>query len=329
MRGGYCWFTHSGSGIEFKFNGTEAKCNIVGDAIAGSELTGNYARYAVYVNGKRILDEFLDTNEKEVVLYQSKIPTEVEIRVIKLSEATRSSFGVKEIIVQGNIKPTDDKEIRIEFIGDSITAGYGVEENAEELNYNTAAEDVTKSYAYKAAELLDADYSIVAYSGYGIYSGNIPSGENRRNSTDLVPLYYEHFSKKNNHNEGYYNADALWNFKEFIPDLIIINLGTNDEFYIKKYEKRDDFIDAYISFIETVRCNNPDAYIICTYGIMGNELFEAIENATEHYKARTGDSRVSAFLFSRTTTDRHPTNDMNEKSANELVTYIRQIDEIM
>lgn len=251
---------------------------------------------------------------------------EAEIKLIKLSEAIRSSFGVKEIIVHGNIKPTDEKEMCIEFIGDSITAGYGVAENAEELDYSTAAEDATKSYVYKAAEFLNADYSMVAYSGYGIYSGNIRSGECGRNSRDLVPLFYENFSKKDYRNEGYYDADASWKFEEFIPDLVVINLGINDEYYVKKFCKKEDFTVAYLGFIGNVRRNNPEAYIICAYGIMGGELFEDIENAVECYKEQTGDNRVSTCLLGQTTIDRHPTDVMNEKSAVELVTYIRKID---
>lgn len=49
----------------------------------------------------------------------------------------------------------------MEFIGDSITCGYGVDDPDKEHHFKTATEDVTKAYAYKTALALNADYSMV------------------------------------------------------------------------------------------------------------------------------------------------------------------------
>ena len=79
---------------------------------------------------------------------------------------------------------------KIEFIGDSITAGYGVDDEVKEHGFSTATEDVTKTYAYKTAAALQADYSIVAYSGHGIISGYTGDGE--KNTGLLIPINSEH-----------------------------------------------------------------------------------------------------------------------------------------
>ncbi|MGO4271005.1 hypothetical protein AB4Z22_14345 [Paenibacillus sp. TAF58] len=49
--------------------------------------------------------------------------------------------------------------------------------------------DVTKTYAYKTAAALQADYSVVAYSGHGIVSGYTGNGE--KNTGLLVPNNYD------------------------------------------------------------------------------------------------------------------------------------------
>lgn len=59
----------------------------------------------------------------------------------------------------------------MEFIGDSITCGYGVDDEVAEHQFKTATEDVTRAYAYKTARMLNADYSMFSASGYGIITG--------------------------------------------------------------------------------------------------------------------------------------------------------------
>ena len=46
----------------------------------------------------------------------------------------------------GNIKPTEPKERKLLFIGDSITAGYGVNGEQSDTVFTTKTEDVTKAY---------------------------------------------------------------------------------------------------------------------------------------------------------------------------------------
>ena len=50
----------------------------------------------------------------------------------------------------------EEKDIKIEFIGDSITCGYGIDEMNEKGYFSTATENFTKSYAYITAENLGA-----------------------------------------------------------------------------------------------------------------------------------------------------------------------------
>lgn len=95
------------------------------------------------------------------------------MKVIKLSESCNSTIGIKDINVvsENGIHPSKNKTHKIEFIGDSITCGYGVDAKDQNESFKTDTEDFSKTYAYKTAEALDADYSVVSYSGYGVVSG--------------------------------------------------------------------------------------------------------------------------------------------------------------
>ena len=84
------------------------------------------------------------------------------------------NIGVKDIYVNSYInaediiKPTENKKYLIEFIGDSITCGYGIEGKGANEMFDTSTENFEKTYAYLSAKELNYDYSTVCYSGCGI-----------------------------------------------------------------------------------------------------------------------------------------------------------------
>ena len=154
---GCLWFAHSGSGVEFMMHGTFARALIKGDRVAYQGYTpltpfnrpqqDAYARYAVYVNGERTLDGLLDEPEKEILLFSSEEARDVTIRLVKLSESDESAFGISFIEVEADeeIRCTPDKALKIEFIGDSVTCGYGVDDEVTDHPFRTATEDATKA----------------------------------------------------------------------------------------------------------------------------------------------------------------------------------------
>ena len=145
-----------------------------------------------------------------------------------------------------------------------------------------------KSYAYLTAQLLDADYSAVSYSGYGVVSG-YTTGE--RNPDALLPDCYELVGKPSDYAQA-------WDFESHTNDVVVINLGTNDNSYLSQDfdNRKDEFIAAYTAFLGQVREKNPEAVIICTMGTMGGEdVYPLIQQAIAEYTQQTGDSRVSSY----------------------------------
>lgn len=285
------WLVQSGSAVEFTITGKSAAITLAGDSSINNDE--NYrSRYAVLVDGEIIADDVMSTPEKTLTLFDGETSRTAKIKIIHLSEAMNGAIGVKNISVTSNqpvpIYPEPEKALSIEFIGDSITCAYGVEGLSSYESFKTTTENFMKSYAYLTAQKLDADYSAVSYSGHGIISGYTSSGE--INTDSLIPDCYGLTGKLSDYAEN-------WNFETRSHDVVVINLGTNDSSYVTKdpETRAQEFINGYMDFLKTVREKNPEAYIICTLGTMGDELYEYVAEAVEQYRTDTGDQRIMSY----------------------------------
>ena len=291
------WLVQSGSFIEFYLTGSKADLVLVGDESIYSDANFR-PRYGIFIDDNLLLDSTIGELEQNIGLFKIDEDKTFKIKIMLLSENNNGGFGIKTINTyvcsnQKAIEPTENKKISIEFLGDSITCAYGVEGKDQNENFKTITENASKSYAYLASQILDADYSTICYSGSGIVSGY--SGGDK-NTGNLLPPHYEKISR----NEKY---PGQWDFDGHKHDVIFINLGTNDNNYVMAdaQNRNDEFIQEYVNFLSNVREHNPDSYIICTLGTLGcGEIYTLIEQAIKLF----GDSRVTSFLS--------PTQDMND-----------------
>ncbi len=328
------WLALSGSGIEFDFQGSRLELLLQGDDNAASKDAPmqDKVRIAVLIDGIRVVDDMLTAAEKQYVLIDSNTIHTYHVQIIKLSESPMSIVGIKQLIADENavLTPAKKRLRRLEFIGDSITCGYGVDDSNLEHTFSTATEDVTKTYAYLTAQALHADYSMVSYSGYGIISGFTQTDE--RLADQLVPPHYPiiGFSR------GTINSESImgksWDFANYKPDLIVLNLGTNDDSFCQdKKDRQEEFAASYQKFLQDIRRLNPDAFILCTYGIMNQRLFPYIEKAIAAYQKDTNDKNIHSMKFDLYqesdgyVVDFHPSSRTHNKSAWMLVQKIKEI----
>ena len=124
--------------------------------------------------------------------------------------------------------------------------------------------------------------------------------------------------------------DTTWDFTRQ-PDVVVINLGTNDNSYVKNdAAKKQEFTAAYVAFLKQVREKNPDAVLFATLGIMGVELYSCIEDAVKQYSEETGDSKIHTMKFDIQSmedgiaADWHPSEKTHEKAAGKLAAKIRE-----
>ena len=323
---GTLWLGLSGTGMDFDFTGDKLTINMVGNP-AGED---SQPRCALYVDGERVDDQMIQTEGSRFEV-TGKGSEPVNVKVIKLSECAQSCMGIVSMDAGGGtITPAADKKHRIEIIGDSITCGYGVDDEVKEHHFATGTEDCTKSYSYKTAQLLDADYSLVSFSGYGIISGYTNNGKKVENQ--LVPTYYEKLGYTFNMGFGTEKPENLdWDFSKFTPEAIVINLGTNDASYAKTKAKKQEYHDGYVAFLKQIRAKNPDAKIYCTLGIMDRNLNKTMISAAEDYSKETGDTNIATFEFPMQNmaedgiaADWHPSDATHTKEAALLADFIKQ-----
>ena len=341
------WMNFSGSGVEFQAKAKSLEIMLYGDATAtgdGSEegervnRNGNRARYAIYLDDEEIADSILTSAVKKQVLWEGDEERTAKVKILKLSEGSSSSIGVRSVTItndnvdaENDIRPTENKDMLIEFVGDSITCGYGVDDEVASHSFTTSTEDARKTYAYLTAQRLNADYSLVSISGYGIISGFSSHGE--IHDDQLLKKYYDKVGFSYAKAGGFAVDSWEWDFNKRQPDVVVINLGTNDYSYTREdAEKRQTYREEYVKFIEMIREKNPNAHIICALGLMGDELFNEVEAAVDSYKEKTGDEKVYSYhidpIDSTTegyAADYHPTAASHERCAKGLSWFINYV----
>ena len=222
---------------------------------------------------------------------------------------------------------------KIEFIGNSITCGYGNEGLKKEEHFDYATENHYYSYASITAGNLDAQHWVVARSGIGAYRnyGDVKTGSPR----SCMPVQYEYTGYATDlklRQEASFLRDK-WDFSRYQPDVVCINLGTNDlstNNYDLKLLKQ-----GYKKLLKLVREHNPKAKIVFLSGSMlyNQELQQAkqlLDEVTAEAK-KAGDNEVYRFDMSPIShekfygNDWHPNVYQDEKMAGELTAYLRSL----
>lgn len=323
-REGVLWFSLSGSGVEFKVSGRKCELTLAADSMAGDAV--HAPRYALYLDGERLLDSVMKKKSEKAVAFESESKEEHTVRLVKLSETLDSTMGLAGITCDegATIEPTRDKSLKIEFIGDSLTCGYGIDGSYGD-SYSTSSEDCTKAFAIRTAEMLDAEYSLFAISGYGVISGYSPDGHKAEDM--LIRDYYTKLGKSEGHfASGINPSDIEWDFS-FEPDVVVINLGTNDDSYTQgDAEREEEFTEGYSDLIKFVREKNPEAIIVCALGLMRQDLCGRAEQAVARYKNSSGDSKVYYLTLDEQSgepvVDGHPGAASHEHAAEQLSEFI-------
>ena len=248
----------------------------------------------------------------------------------------------------GSFLPVEDKKLKLEFIGDSITSGEGTIGAKSEEEWISMWFSSQNNYTAMTARELQAEYRVISQSGFGVYSSwdNNPAG--------ALPLYYTQVcglaaGEKN----ALLGADLPNDFQAWSPDIVIINLGTNDsgafdspewkdEKTGKVYEQRrnedgtyvqedtDHFIESAVDFLKLVRGCNPKAYILWAYGMIGTAMLPYIQEGIRIYQQDAQDTKISALVLPEMTLEgtgarNHPGTGAHKAAADTLVQEIKKI----
>ena len=222
---------------------------------------------------------------------------------------------------------------KIEFIGNSITCGYGNEGTKKEEGFQYETENHYYSYASITARALEAQHWVVARSGIGAYRnyGEAKTG----NPRSCMPVQYEYtgyaWDLKLREEPSFLREK--WDFSRYQPDVVCINLGTND-LSTNNYDT-SLLKQGYQKLYKLVRQHNPKAKIVFLTGSMlyKQELQTAkqlLDEVTAEAK-QAGDKEVYRFDMAPIDSnefygnDYHPNVYQDEKMAGELTAFLRRL----
>jgi lysophospholipase L1-like esterase len=173
------------------------------------------------------------------------------------------------------------KARRIEFVGDSITAGYGVEGDSPTCIFSPETENAALTYAAQTAELLNAAYTIAAVSGVGVVRNYNSDGAM---SAGTMITYYGRTVAN--------DPEEDWDFGQWPPDAVVINLGTND-YSTTPHPAGEVFLQGYTNLIFKVREKYPDTHIFAVAGpLMVGPAEDTIRSVVSQMNEVLNDDRV-------------------------------------
>ncbi len=338
------------------WTGSALELNVTGSEL-WVEVEVDYENYepwmSILINNAPVSRLMLTAGRYWICVFRGMSENTVKnVRIIRDVQAMngdpRSFMQIHAVRSDGEFLPVADKPYKIEFIGDSITSGEGIIGAKTEEDWISVWFSAVHNYTRMVAEALNADYRVVSESGWGV----LTSWDN--NPHFNIPEYYEKVcgiltGEKNRALGAFQEND----FTSWQPDVVVVNLGTNDGSAFYQPEWKDEVTDethkqhlnpdgsfaaedlkafeqAVINFLAKIRKYNKHAHIIWAYGMLGDVMLPAINRAVDAYIKQSGDKKVSVLQLPNTTDDtvgsrQHPGVLSHEKAAKVLAAYISEI----
>jgi lysophospholipase L1-like esterase len=271
-------FAWPGSAIAATFTGTGLQATL-------SDTGTNY--FDVVVDGGAPVIISTSGASKKYALASKLASGEHTLVFTKRTEANQGVVQLLALTPQGGgalVASPEPFTRRIEYIGDSITCGYGVLGVGPSCTFSADTEDESVAYGGLAAAALKAQQTVIAYSGKGVYRayGGM--------MTDQMPTLFGLTLPD--------DATSTWGFTTPAPDVVVISLGTND---FSGGDPGAGFEQAYEAFLRQVREVYPKAYLVCDM----SPMFDAPSRAAAEGYVTTamaklqnaGDTRVTSLTI--------------------------------
>jgi hypothetical protein len=312
-------------GVDLLWSGTAIKMHFEGSSISAlfeDENGDNY--YNVFIDDDSLFIFRPDTTKRYYRLAKDLPKGKHTIEIFKRTEwngGKTSFYGFK---IEGGPKilpKPSPSQRQIEFYGNSITAGYAVEDTSGMDSPDSTYTNNYLSYAAITARYFDADYHCICKSGIGITVSWFPQ---------IMPEIYDRTDPN--------DPDSKWDFSRYNPDIVVINLLQNDSWIVhlpefEEFQNRfgneapDDafIINAYQQFVTDLRTHYPGAHIICSLGCMDaaqedSEWMDYIEEAV----ANLNDEKIHTHFMPYIKATAHPSIMDHEEMATSLIGYIEE-----
>lgn len=313
--------TSDPQGPKFAWSNSTIKANFKGTGISANLKSTGDDWFNVIVDGEVKAPINVNvTTESPITLASGLSQGKHSIELVKRTEPMVGQAQFLGFTVTGGklLDAPKPSSKHIMFVGDSITCGYG-DEGADQYQPFTAKnENAYLSYGAITARNLGADLMNISYSGKGIYKNYDKS------TTDTMPELYDRVLLDNSSN--------LWDAEKWTPQIVVINLGTND-FEAGDGVDKTTFISTYTTFVDHIRKDYPKADIYCAIGpgLIGDELISQREYVTSivDSKKSSGDKKICFIEFPTQDPangygeDWHPSLKTHALMANQLAAQIK------
>ncbi len=259
--------------VRVRFHGTAANALLAG---------GRDIAFQVLIDGVPAATVQLADGQS---IFQAASALADKDHTIELMKRTESFQGIAtfrgfQLSAGAKLLNGDKPTRRIEFIGDSITCGYGDEAASQNEHFSPRTANAALAWGAVAARQLKAELMVEAWSGIWLMD----------NGHDLpMPKRWERTLPD--------DAGSSWAFASWTPDAVVINLGTNDG---NKPIEEGAWSAAYHGFIASIRTHYPKAHIFLCIGAMGHGPKDCLIGYNERLAAdfaAKGDARIHALAL--------------------------------
>lgn len=309
--------------LKFGYTGTQIHTAFTGTSVA-MKMKPNSGYYMVEID-KEKARKIQSKEDSVVVIAEGLKEGSHRLTITQCDEAVLVKFPVFYGLLLDEGATLSKVQLptrKIEFIGNSITCALGVEDTSVKHNGPTLInQNAWLSYAAETARRLNAQYMLVSRSGIGVYRNN---GGAKTGDKKVMPYYYPHST--------FSDTSQQWDFKRYTPDVVCINLGTNDtsqEYIISM------FTDAFTKFVESVHKRYPKAKIVLLSGTMrkGKRLADLTGALDETVKRLKDKGIDEVYRLDFTPADgslgygsgMHPSQRQHQKMADELTPLLKKI----
>lgn len=308
-------FTYAGTGATFNFTGTSLKMK--------AKPESGY--FMVSIDGELPFKIGFGVNDSIVNIAECLDNVEHTANIVYAIEGVTKSPEFRGFYIDKEAKLLARPELpslKMEFIGNSITCGYGIEAENERSPFTYETENHYYSFAALTARALNAQYNVVAKSGIGIYRNY---GDSITGSRRCLPALYAQTL--------YNDSTEMWNFGSYQPDIVCVNLGTND--VSSGIYDKEKLTDAYRKFVKRLRHYYPTAKIVMLSGSMSagqglKDICKAMDIVVGEVNSQ-GDKNVYRFDMSPQTgllgygSAYHPSIRQARKMASELTRFLKPL----
>lgn len=230
---------------------------------------------------------------------------------ITICKTTETKIGYLEFIglrVE-KLLPFKKKKYRIEFIGDSMTCGNGMDNDSimcgERHWFDQHCAYI--SYGPSLARRLHADWMLTAVSGYGM-------SRSCCNNDKTIPEVYDYTDLSQCH--------IKWDKSKYKPDLISICLGQNDG-----KQKVETFSKSYIAFLKKLRRENPKTTILLLDSPMAKESLKPyLDSMLTNIHTACNDRNMLLYFYKKRYSNGcggHPNKVEHELMTEELYAFLK------